>query len=191
MKKIIALVLSLIMLLSFAACSGTNGGTSGEDAAIDATDSLDLLTKVWGSYDDADKFSVIGGDFDQNNTSDAPGKFDATKADLLNQYFGVATGDAEMISDAASLFHMMNLNTFSAGAFKLTDGADAEKFVSNLKENVLGKQWLCGFPDKLVVITAGNYVISAFGAEDLINTFRDKVIAVFPTATVAAEESLA
>ena len=37
-------------------------------------------------------------------------------------------------------------------------------------------------------MTVGNYVVSAFGKEEPMNTFRDKVQAAYPVATVAYEE---
>lgn len=77
--------------------------------------------------------------------------------------------------DAASLFHMMNLNTFTCGAYRLKDAADVDSVAAAIKEYVMGKQWMCGFPDKLIVVSVGNYIVECFGAEDLVNTFRDKL----------------
>lgn len=36
----------------------------------------------------------------------------------------------------------------------------------------MGRQWMCGFPDKLVVISVDDYLVSVFGNEELVNTFK-------------------
>ena len=44
------------------------------------------------------------------------------------------------------------------------------------KTYVMSTQWMCGFPDKLVVASLdGNLIVACFGAEDLVDTFRDKL----------------
>ena len=49
---------------------------------------------------------------------------------------------------------------------------------------------LCGFPDKLVVLTYDQYVVSLYGAEDLVDTFRDKFTAAYSDASVAYDEAI-
>ena len=69
---------------------------------------------------------------------------------------------------------MMNANTFTAGAFHVASSSDVDAVVSDLKDNVMSRQWMCGFPDKLVILTLGDYVISCYGAEDLVDQFSEK-----------------
>ena len=45
--------------------------------------------------------------------------------------------------------------------------------------------------DKLVVITMGQFVVSVYGAEDLVNTFRDKLQNCFSSAVVVYDEPIA
>ena len=54
----------------------------------------------------------------------------------------------------------------------------------------MARQWMCGFPDKLVIATLGNYVVSCYGAEDLVDTFRDKLIAAYADAAVVCDEPI-
>ena len=49
---------------------------------------------------------------------------------------------------------------------------------------------MCGFPDKLVVLTYDQYVVSLYGAEDLVDTFRDKFTAAYGDASVAYDEAI-
>ena len=49
---------------------------------------------------------------------------------------------------------------------------------------------MCGFPDKLVIVTVGQSVFSVYGNEELVNTFRDKLLASYPTATAVYDEAI-
>ena len=104
---------------------------------------------------------------------------------------GFPAADADKLTDAASLSHMMNANTFTAGAFHVTNSSDVDTVVSDLKDNIMNRQWMCGFPDKLVVLTLGDYVVSCFGAEELVDEFSEKVTAAFSGASVVCDEAIA
>jgi len=85
----------------------------------------------------------------------------------------------------------MNANTFTCGAYHLTDGKGQQEFADALKENIMNRQWMCGFPDTLVIASVGNeYVVSAFGNAEIIETFKTKLLAQYEAAAVMYEESL-
>ena len=186
MKRTLSLMLALVMAVSLMACGKKDDGKNNADAPAD---SLALLTKVWDSYTDDEKFPAAGGDY-ETSVDDAPGAFDPSNADNLNFLLTVPTEDASLIDDAASLMHMMNANTFTAGAFHVTNSSDVDTVVSDLKDNIMNRQWMCGFPDKLVVLTLGDYVVSCFGAEELVDEFSEKVTAAFSGASVVCDEPI-
>ena len=176
MKKFLTLLLAAAMTLSLAACGSKTDDNSGNNSQ--PASALELLNAVWANYSDDDKFPAAGGDFDEANmTEDAPGNFPAA--------------DAGKLSDAASLTHMMNANTFTAGAFHVASSSDVDSVVSDLKDNIMNRQWMCGFPDKLVILTLGDYVISCYGAEDLVDQFSGKVTETFADAAVVCDEAIA
>ena len=96
-----------------------------------------------------------------------------------------------LIDGAASLVHMMNLNTFTCGAFHVSDAGNVSTVAADIRSAVQGKQWMCGFPDKLVILTLGDYVISCYGAEDLVDQFSEKVTEAFADAAVVCDEAIA
>ena len=98
--------------------------------------------------------------------------------------------DAGKIDGAASLSHMMNANTFTCGAFHVTSKDDVETVASDLRDAIQSKQWMCGFPDKLVIFTYDQYVVSLYGDEELVNTFRDKFTATYSDSTIAYDEAI-
>ena len=190
MKKLFSLLLAAAMILSLAACGSKNdgGAASGDQPAT----ALELLEAVWSSYAEDDKFAVSGGDMNEENMVDgAPGNFSVSDGDALDYSLGYPAADADKLSDAASLTHMMNANTFTAGAYHLSDSSDMDQVVSDLKDNIMSRQWMCGFPDKLMVLTMGQFVVSVYGAEDLVDTFRDKLQNCFSSAAVVYDEPIA
>lgn len=186
MKRTLSLILALVMALSLAACGKKDDGKNNADAPAD---SLALLTKVWDSYTDDEKFPAAGGDY-ETSVDDAPGAFDPSNADNLNFLLTVPTEDASLIDDAASLMHMMNANTFTCGALRAANADEVEGLAQDMRDAIQSKQWMCGFPDKLVVFTYDRYVVALYGNEDLVNTFRDKLTAAYGDAVVAYDEAI-
>ena len=161
------------------------------DKANKPSSPLNLLNTVWKSYSEDDKFPASGGDYSEENAKDdAPGKFDVSDSAVLESTLAVPEDSADLLKNAASLTHMMNLNTFTAGAFQLKDSKNADKFAKAMKESIENRRWVCGFPDKFVIIKVNGYVVSAFGAEDLIDTFKSKTLKADQDAKVYCEENI-
>ena len=115
MKKFLTLLLAAAMTLSLAACGSKTDDNSGNNSQ--PASALELLNAVWANYSDDDKFPATGGDYDEANmTEDAPGNFSVKDGDALDYALSFPAADAGKLSDAASLTHMMNANTFTAGA---------------------------------------------------------------------------
>ena len=161
------------------------------DKANKPSSPLNLLNTVWKSYSEDDKFPASGGDYSEENAKDdAPGKFDVSDSAVLESTLAVPEDSADLLKNAASLTHMMNLNTFTAGAFQLKDSKNADKFAKAMKGSIENRRWVCGFPDKFVIIKVNGYVVSAFGAEDLIDTFKSKTLKAYQDAKVYCEENI-
>ena len=211
MKKKIALLLLTTMAISLVGCGEKdttgNNDTVVEDSIVDDTtdntedtDSTDdvvstegaegVLNAIWATYEEENMFAAGGGD-SQNMVMDGPGKFDATNTEELDVTLGFPTDYVDKIDDAASLMHMMNANTFTGGVFHVTNADDVSAVCDALKENIMNRQWVCGFPETLIIVTVDdNYVISAFGNGQIIETFKNKISGVYEDATVVYEESL-
>ena len=188
MKRLLTIFLMFIMVLSLTACGGKDAG-AGDEAKI--ADALALLNTIWDSYGEDEKFSAMGGDFNEENMVDgAPGNYGIQDTAMLDSSLGLPEASASMIDGAASLIHMMNANTFTCGAFHVSSSDNLSAVADSLKENILQRQWMCGFPDKLIVITVGDYVISAFGNEEIIDTFKSKTMSVYESAKLVYEEPI-
>ncbi len=185
MKKILALLLAAVMVLSLAACTdkGSEGGATSPSGAQtnQPKSALEILEKVWSKYSADEKFPATGGS-EKQMKEDMPGKFDVSDAEALDFELGFPKANASEIDDAASLMHMLNQNNFSCGVYHVKDSGNVEALAGKIKENILARQWLCGFPEKLVILTVGDYIVSVFGAGELTDTFVAKLSAEYSSA---------
>ena len=185
MKKILALLLAAVMVLSLAACTdkGSEGGATSPSGAQtnQPKSALEILEKVWSKYSADEKFPATGGS-EKHMKEDMPGKFDVSDAEALDFELGFPKANASEIDDAASLMHMLNQNNFSCGVYHVKDSGNVEALAGKIKENILARQWLCGFPEKLVILTVGDHIVSVFGTGELTGTFVAKLSAEYSSA---------
>ncbi|MBR5446983.1 MAG: bacteriocin transport accessory protein [Clostridia bacterium] len=206
MKKIIAIMMSLVLVLSLAACGstkdeettadttvGTEETTGSEVQAPATTDSpaLNVLNTVWATYTEDEMFPGAGGDMSEENMNmEGPGIYGLSDTEALDATLGIPAASVEKIDGAASLVHMMNANTFTAGAYNLKNADDAEALAGELQSNIQARRWMCGFPEKLVIMNVDGVVISAFGNGEIIDNFVSKVNASFATAETLVDEPI-
>ena len=182
MKKIIALALAAVLLLSFTSCTKQNGtATSSGALKGQPQNALEILEKVWSKYSTDEKFPATGGS-EKNMKDGMPGKFDVADGEALDFELGFPKAQSADINDAASLMHMLNQNTFSCGVFHVKNSGDTAALAGKIRDNILNRQWLCGFPEKLVILTVGDYIVSVFGAAELTDTFTAKLSAEYSSA---------
>ena len=160
---------------------------------------LEILNTVWASYAEEDMFMAAGG-FGDNMNWEGAGSIPTDNEEALltaQAYFVMDETAIAMVEEIAHLMHGMNANTFTAGAFKLKADADKDAFIASVTESVKNNRWMCGSPEKFVVITLGDYIITAFGhagasefSANTIPVFVDNVKACYASAEVVVEESL-
>ena len=187
MKKFISILMFIVLTISATGCGSSGSSSQTEMANVDG---LTVLETVWAAYEDDEKFAAAGGDMN-NYVMDAPGTFDLSDVESLDSMLGVPSALAEEIDNAASLMHMMNANTFTCGSYVLREGADMEQFAMTLKDNIMNRQWMCGFPDTLIVVSLSDrHVVAAFGNAEIMETFKTKLSTAYENAEILYEESL-
>lgn len=165
--------------------------TAAEETGTDSSESISspeaaLLSSIYNAFAEDQKFPIGGGD-SANLVMDAPGAFDITNVEELESSLGFPSSQAANIDGAASMIHMMNANTFTGAAYHLIDGADADAFAEAVKETVLAKQWICGMPDTLVILSADGYIITAYGNAELIENFKTTALSAVSGSEVILE----
>ena len=194
MKKLVALLLATAMMFTCVACGGNNG------SGADVKDATEVLTKAWEEYNntvsDDYKFPVGGGNLENFElvVMDNAGKCDLTlegAKDSISVSYCIPLETLEMVDDNGNMMNMMMANNFSASAYHVTDSANVETVVASIKDATVNNMWMCGMPDTLIIVTIGDYVVSAFGNGEVIEYFKTAITTVYSNATVVVEENLA
>jgi len=195
MKKMLVVLMASMLTFSLTACGNKGNNTNNAQESQDqvaVSNSLEILETVWGNYADDEKFAAAGGDMNPDNmTMDAPGNYGIEDADLVDNALGYPAASIDKIDGAASLVHMMNANTFTCGVYHVKESADVTTVAEAIKENIMARQWMCGFPDKLIVANIGDYVVAFFGENDIVDTFKNKLTESYPSTTIISEDPIA
>ncbi len=205
MKKFFALFTIISLVLSLAACgnkqdnnsssatttvnetTSTQAQTSAQ-AQASAQDALEILNTIWNSYGEDEKFSAIGGDASEENTrSNEPGVYSIADASVIDSALGFPAASIDKIDGAASLMHMLNANTFTCGAYHVKNAEDVSALADEIKTNITQRQWMCGFPDKLIVASMDDYIIAFFGEAEIMDVFKAKLNSAYPSAQIISE----
>ncbi len=195
MKKLIAILLAVACVAVLAACAG---GNTNDDTTTDANtdtasyaDAVEVLNTVWATYEEENKFATMGGNDYENMPEDGAGKFDIADTDALDATLALPAAQAGNIEEAASLIHMMNANTFTGAAYKVKADTDVKLFADDFKTKLDGTQWMCGFPEKFIVVKTGDFVVTAFGNGEIIELFKTKALNALTGAELVAEGAIA
>lgn len=189
MKKFVSAILALTLVLGLTACGGNAAQETEAVPVENPASALEILENVWADYAEEEKFPVIGGSM-AAPVDGAPGSYDLADENITYSLLIPADRLAN-VTEAASMIHMMNANTFTCAAFRLT-GISAADFGAAMKDAVLNNQWMCGFPDSLLIRAIGDqYVIMAFGVNDAMTPFETHLSAAYPGAETLVNEPIA
>ena len=192
MKKLISLALVLAMALCVLAGCGApaanEGGASSETAA--PASALEVLETIWALYGDDEMFPVIGGNMEAP-VDGAPGNYDMAYAENLTFNLVVPAEELGNVTEAATMIHMMNANTFTAGVVKLADGVDVDAFAATMHDALVNNHWMCGMPEHMVIANmGGNYLLVAFGVNDAMTPFQAHLTEAYAGVTPIYSESM-
>ena len=183
MKKILALALAVLMVVSLAACGSNAKTTEPSTTAPTVTgpaSALELLQTVWTAYPEEAKFPTMGGDVTAPTTDGNPGAVNLDVAEENPLYILNFPGDQlANISEAATVFHAMNTNTFAAGVVKVAEGADVKTVAQAIRDAVMSTHWMCGFPERMIVASVGDYIVMSFGLDGVSDPESVKIMSTF------------
>ena len=213
MKRIVFALLALTLMFSMVACGEAAKETETMEEATATAETLEatteeankteekeeasetgavaILNKAWNKVPEDKKFPVMGGDFDAPVDGKA-GKVNIKNVENTTATLHITEEDLGKVTEAAAITHMMNANTFTCAAYQVKS-EDAEAFISSLKDSIKATQWMCGFPETLIIYTVdGEYVVAAFGNGEAIDNFEAGLNDAFgASAVLNVEEALA
>ncbi len=216
MKNIIALLLVAVMALGMAACGSTtpaetNGTTTAPVETTEDTTPVDttedttpvdttegttvaaenaaskVLNTIWALYTEDTKFFAMGGDY--NAPVDGAAGV-VTAQDHMTASLLVPETELANVAEAAALMHAMNANTFTGAAYVLAEGADQAAFVTAMQTAIQGNQWMCGFPETLLIAKADGVIVVAFGNGEVMSTFNTNLTAAYAEAEILVNEAI-
>lgn len=151
-----------------------------------AANALEILDKIWASYTDDEKFFACGGlPGDDSLVENKPGECPTSAANLFYNNLSVKEEDVASVKTAASLLHGMNSNTFTGFVLEAKDGVSVTDLAAKVDDSINNRHFMCGFPEKRVILTVGNFLIAAYGDGELVNDFLAKAQTAYSSATVA------
>ena len=72
------------------------------------------------------------------------------------------------------------------------DSSIADTVASAMRENIGGaEEWMCGFPEKYIVIKVDDYVVSGYGKVDMIDNLKAAFTETYTNAVVVCDEVIA
>ena len=148
MKKFLAIVLALSLVLSLAACGGKKTQET-EAAAMTVEGTMEeLLNKTIEQR----PVEFMGGVIPVDLTDSSEDGLWALKS-----YTGL--DDAAQISEAAAFEPMMGSLAFSMVLVRVAEGADAKAVAESMKSGIDTRKWICVEADDLKVAGFGDVVM--------------------------------
>ncbi len=153
MKKLTAILLILVMLLSMNACSCDNNSdpsvntTAGNNASLSGT-----MEQNVGKLMEVNPAEFMGGMMPLDLK-------DTTEEGLwaLKNYTGLDS--AKDITDAAVYEPMTGAQAFSLVMVRVADGVNAKDIAHQMKNNIDPRKWICAMADQVMAAGYGDTVM--------------------------------
>ena len=134
--------------------------------------------------------AIIGGNMEAP-VDGAPGNYDMAYVENLPFNLIVPHTELANVTEAATMVHMMNANTFTAGVVKMADGTDMAAFADTMADALKNNQWMCGMPEHMIIADmGGNYMLIAFGVNDAMGPFEAHLAEAYAGVTPIYSESM-
>lgn len=161
MKKITAIALALVMLLSFAACGGEKAPAAYEGTLTE------LCTKMYEA--NPVEFAVMteGMEIDLSDTAN------------LEYYLGIT--NVEDVKEAIFSESMIGAQAYSLVLARVNDASKTEEIKASILEKVNPRKWICVEADQLRVASSGDLIMFVMVDSKLGDTIADGMVTAFET----------
>jgi hypothetical protein len=154
------------------------------------TESARILNKIWESYGEDERFAAYGGQVEMA-VNDGPGDLDITATEELTTRYLIPQEQLAMVTEGASLVHLMNNNIFTAVVFRVRDGSQMKTLADAWHKAIQENRWICGQPDRLLLAQVDdNHILMSFASQDLMSSFEGKLQTAYPTTKIFYKEAI-
>lgn len=141
MKKVLALIIVLTMLLALCACGAK--APAEDEGSLEGT-----LSEIMASIYEKVTLEIAIGEALPIDTADA---------DAVKYYLGLDSADG--ITEAVFSEPMIGSIAYSVCLVKTEDGADVETIKKSISDNVDARKWICVTAEKVIVNNCGDVII--------------------------------
>lgn len=165
----------------------TSTPTGGQETA---SRSVRILDGIWQKYDSDQKFSAYGGAV-ENSVSDGAGALDMANTEELTARYLLPEDQLGNVTEGASLVHLMNSNIFTGVVLRVSDKSTMKELAKQWRTAIQGNRWICGQPDKLVMMDVdGEHILMAFGSAEILSVFQEKAVEAYPDGVILYQEAI-
>lgn len=163
MKKVIAILLALVSILSLAAC--------GNDAAKEEAPSVSETTTAPAALLEG-TLEEISSDILAKTTTiemslDVPTEIDLSDADVAKYYIGI--DPADKVERATFTEPIIGAQPFSMCLIKAKEGADVEALKNEILEGIDMRKWVCVSTEKALVSNCGDTILMVMASEEIVD----------------------
>ena len=193
--------------------SGSSGGVNGESETAPAKKFLqsvygaflewmmpvygvDSAENVKGYFAGPETETVTetdedtGEEYSYELPKNEPGSISLDDSEYLESQTLFPAASLDRIGSAAVFFNTMNMNNGTFAAFEVKNAEDVQALADILKSKVKNNQWICGFPERFLIMRADNVLIFSYGLADSVNAFKSAVSSEYTNASVLYDEAL-
>ena len=119
-----------------------------------------------------------------------PGDLPVSEGENLESQALFPAASAEKLDSAAVFFNMMNQNNGTFAAFEVKNESDLQALADMMKNKVKNNQWICGFPERYLIMRVGDIMIFSYGLNDVLSVWKNAVSSVYSGAAILYDEML-
>lgn len=190
LKKNLALFICAIAVVSMIGCGNKQEVPENTTSSEKYEKAVDVLALAGSSFDD-EMINYFGGmNAEGEIVNGVPCEVSLDDAEAVGTMLTFPADSISLVDEAASLTHLMNANTYTSAAFHVKNPEDLTLLAESIKDTVMSNQWICGFPEKLVIGQVENYIVYAYGRNDLVDIFQQGLVGIGEDVTVHFVEDL-
>ena len=164
MKKVIAILLALVSILSFAAC-GNNADTETTTLAPETTTAAPAAQREG-------ELTEIGSKIIENTSTIEyplyePKEMVLSDIEAAKSYIGVDPTDK--VEKAVFVDPQIGVQPFSLCLVKPAEGVDVEALKNEILEGVNYRKWMCVAAEKVLVSNCGDTILMVMASEEIVD----------------------